>query len=264
MKNIKQTIKVILTLAKLQMSSAMMYRTSFWAAFLADLTLFAIQLAVFGVIAQNGSIGGWNIYHLTVFTGTFIALDGLYMATYFFGVISIPDKIRTGTLDLAVVKPVNTLLYTAFGNINPGSFLLFIVGIGIVAYGGARLGVLTFTGIINYLVIFILMYVLLLALMLIWRCLSFWLTKVDAAQKIEETLVEFSFRLPLPGIYGVWKVLLFIVLPYGLISNMPSIALFGHFGFKHWVLCIGVTGSFLGLALYLWRVGMRRYDSSSS
>ncbi len=264
MKNITQTIKVILTLAKMQMSSAMMYRASFWSVFFADLTFFAIQLAVFGVIAQNGSIGSWNIYHLTVFTGTFLALDGLFMATYFFGILSIPDKIRTGTLDLAIVKPLNTLLYTVFGNVNPGSFLLFVVGIGIVAYGGSKLGVLSVIGCIKYFVIFILMYMLLFALMLIWRCISFWLTKVDAAQKIEETLIEFSFRLPLPGIYGVWKVLFFIVLPYGLISNMPSLALFGHFELRHWVLCVGVTGFFMGLALFLWRVGMRRYDSSSS
>jgi ABC-2 type transport system permease protein len=251
-------------LAKMQTSSAMMYRASFWGAFFADLTLFLIQLLFFGVISQNGNIGDWNIYHLTVFIGTFIALDGLYMATYFFGIISLPDKIRRGTLDLIIIKPVNTLVYTTFSSLNMGSVGLFLVGLGIVFYGGAKLGVLSIISVIQFIIVFILMYILMYALMLCLRCVSFWLTKVNALNKMENTLVEFSFSLPAPGIQGAWKILLFVILPYGLMANMPSVALFGQFGLEQWSLCFGVTSFFLMLSLLLWSLGRSRYDSASS
>lgn len=264
MREMLHTFKVILMLAKLQLSSVMMYRASFWGAFFADLSLFAIQLLFFGVITSNRSIGDWNIHHLTVFIGTFIALDGLYMASYFFGIISLPRKIRTGELDLTIIKPVNTLLYVSFCRLNLGSIGLFIVGIGIVIYGGARLNALSASSLLQFSLVFMMMYVLMYALMLCLRCISFWTTRVNAVTRIENTMVEFSFRLPAPGIYGVWKILLFVVLPYGLMANMPSAALFGQFDIRQWILCIGVTAFFLALSLLLWSFGRARYDSASS
>lgn len=264
MKQGLKTVKVILMLARLQISSAMMYRASFWGAFFVDLSFFLIQLLFFNVISQNGNIGDWNIYHLTVFVGTFTALDGLYMATYFFGILSLPDKIRTGTLDLVIVKPVNTLLYTTFDRLNLGSLVLFGVGLGITAYGGAKLGVLTMMGCLQFFIVFMHMVVLMYALMLGLRCTSFWLTKISVLDKVEGVLVDFSIKLPSPAIHGAWKILLFIVLPYGLMANMPSQALFNRFGLRQWSLVIGVTAFFLFFSRWLWHLGRKKYDSASS
>lgn len=258
------TLRVILMLAKLQLSSAMIYRASFWGAFFADSTLFLVQLLFFRVIAANGNIGDWNAHHLTVFVGTFTALDGLYMATYFFGIIRLPNQIRTGNLDLAIVKPVNTLLYVTLGNINLGSLALFLLGLGIVGYGASQLGAITLAGALQFALVFLLMYTLMYALMLCLRTASFWLTRVNAFSQIENTLVEFSFKLPAPAITGLWKVLLFVVLPYGLMANMPSQALYGPFGLTEWAYSLGATISFLLLAIWLWNRGMQRYDSASS
>ena len=264
MREMVHTIRVLLVLAKMQISASMMYRTNFWGVFFADLTFFMIQLLFFNVIVQNRSIGGWNVHHLTVFIGTFIALNGLYMATYFFGIIVLPEKIRTGALDLAIVKPVNTLLYTTFGTLNMGAFLVFFVGVGIVLYGGARLGALSISGLMQFAAVFSLMYVLMYAFMLLLRCASFWLTRVSVFNNFENTFVEFAFRLPLPAIHGAWKILLFVLIPYGLMANMPAAALFGPFGFKEWILCVGVTAFFSGVALFTWCSGRRIYDSASS
>lgn len=264
MKRCAHTLRVILTLAKLQLSSAMMYRASFWGAFLADTTLFLVQLLFFRVITANGSIGGWNANHLTVFVGTFTALDGLYMATYFFGIIGLPNQIRTGNLDLAIVKPVNTLLYVTLGSVNLGSLALFPLGLGIVGYGASQLGALTLKGMLQFLLVFLLMYLLMYALMLGLRTASFWMTKVNAFNQVEGTLVEFSYKLPAPAIWGIWKALLFIALPYGLMANMPAQALFGPFGLTEWAYSIGTTACFLLLAVWLWTKGMQRYDSASS
>lgn len=261
---IKHSLRVIFELAKIQLSSSMVYRFSFWGAFFADLSLFLIQLIFFGVITSNGTIGDWNINHLTVFVGTFIALDGFYMATYFFGIIDIPNKIQFGTLDLAIIKPVNTLIYVTFGNLSLGSFGLGFVGLCIAFYGGAKLGAITLTGVLQYLLILFLMYWLMYALMLCLRCASFWLTKTTAFNEMENTMVEFSFKLPAPAIQAGWKIVLFIILPYGLMANMPAKALFGGFRVTEWLMCVSVNTFFMLLALWLWKLGLRRYDSASS
>lgn len=260
----KHSFKVILELARLQLSSSMVYRFSFWGAFLADLILFLLQLLFFKIITENSTIGDWNIHHLTIFIGTFIALDGFYMATYFFGIIALPEKIQTGALDLAIVKPVNTLIYLSFGTLNLGSFGLGIVGLCIAFYGRIQLGAITAAGVLQYFVILFLMYWLMYALMLCLRCASFWFIKTNAFNEMENTMVEFSFKLPAPAIQAGWKIVLFVVLPYGLMANMPAEALFGSFGFKEWAMSVGTSIFFLLLGVVLWKLGLKRYDSASS
>lgn len=264
MKRFMHELRVIRTLAKLKMSTAMMYRASFWAAFCADLTLFALQLVFFGIISKGGNIGDWNVWHLTVFTGSFIILDGLFMSTWFFGLISLPEKIRTGSLDLIITKPVNTLCYASFCEFDVGSFALCGVGIIITGTGAANLGVLTLQNCLKFIFAILLMYLLLYSLSLLSRCSAFWLTRTDALQDVENTLVEMSFRLPAPAIYGVWRIVLFIIFPYGLIANLPSVALFGQLNPLYWLICIGVTLFFFMLSLFLWKIGMKRYDSASA
>jgi ABC-2 type transport system permease protein len=262
--NIKSSLKVIFELARLQLSSSMIYRFSFWGAFLGDLVLFLIQLLFFGVITRGGTIGDWNINHLTVFIGTFIALDGFYMATYFFGTIGLPRKIQTGDLDLAIVKPVSTLIYVTFGNLNLGSLGLGFVGLCIALYGGISLQAITFIGVLQYFIVLFLMYWLMYALMLCLRCASFWFIKTNAFNEMENTMVDFSFKLPAPAIQAGWKIVLFVVLPYGLMANMPAKALFSTFGITEWLMSIGTTVFFMLLCFGLWKLGLRRYDSASS
>ena len=160
---------VLKALFKVQFSRATVYRFSFWTAFFGDLVLFLVQLAVFGAIAKNGTIGGWTTDHLTVFTGTFIALDGLYMTTYFFGIISLPDKIRTGSLDLLLIKPLNPLFQITFGQFNIGTLALVPVGFGMAFWGAAQLNALCLTSAARFVAVFLLMYVLMYALMLAFR-----------------------------------------------------------------------------------------------
>ncbi len=264
MNRVFHALRVIRTMARLKMSSAMMYRASFWSAFCADLTLFSLQLVFFGVVAKNGTIGDWTVWHLTVFTGSFVALDGLFMSTYFFGVLSLPEKIRTGTLDLVIVKPVGALWFVSFGELDIGSFALCGVGLIITVVGAAQLGVLTLPNCLRFVAALLLMYLLLYSISLCIRCAAFWLTKVDALQDVENTLMDMSFRLPAPAIHGAWRVLLFVILPYGLIANLPSLAMFGQMRPVYWLLCTAVTVFFFGLALLLWNRGMKRYDSASA
>ncbi len=264
MQRILHALRVMRTLAKLKLSSAMMYRASFWGAFCADLTLFSLQLVFFGIVAKNGAIGDWTVWHLTVFTGSFIVLDGLYMATCFFGVYSLPEKIRTGMLDLVIVKPVGALWFVSFGELNIGSFALCGVGLVITGVGTARLGLLTLPNCLRFALALLLMYLLLYAISFCIRCAAFWLTKVNGLLDVENTLMDMSFRLPAPAIHGAWRVLLFVVLPYGMIANLPSLALFGQMRLAHWLLSIGITAFFFALMLYLWSRGMKRYDSASA
>jgi ABC-2 type transport system permease protein len=244
----------------------MAYRASFWTAFFVDLTYFLIILLTFSAIFdQVESIGGWSLPHMVIFVGTFTILDGLYMSTYFFGVLSIPDKIRAGGLDLYLVKPTNALLLASFESMDFGSILLVVPGIFLVGWGANELGIqITPLIVFGYILLMMVMYVLMYLLMVLLRVPAFWLVRINAFQELENGLVEFSFRIPGVVYQGFWKALLYVILPYGLMATIPTQYLTGGLEIRHWLLVSVVFVVFIVLTTGLWRRGIKRYGSASS
>ncbi|HEX2945432.1 MAG TPA: ABC-2 family transporter protein [Clostridia bacterium] len=259
-------IRLLYVFMKVKLNKNMMYSFNFWMAFITDLSIFVLQVAMFSAIFLNvGTINGWNVYQMIVFIGTFTILDSLYMATYFFGVLSIPEKIRTGTLDQYILRPVGTLFYVSFENIDPGSLLLTVPGIMMVAYGVGMLGIrITLGAIAGYTFLLLAMYFLMYCLMIIIRSFAFRLVKVDSFLEIEGELVNFSFRVPGIVFRGVWKLIFYVFLPYGLMATIPVQFLTAALEGKYWLLVLGVCTVFGFLCVFLWRSGMKHYGSASS
>jgi ABC-2 type transport system permease protein len=244
----------------------MIYRLSFWTAFWVDLFYFAIQLLTFAAIFSHiQTIGGWTLGHMAIFLGTFTMLDATYMCTYFFGVINIPEKIRTGALDLYLTRPVNSLFLVSLIAIDFGSILLTIPGFLMVAWGVSSLHItLTPARVGGYLLLFGMMYLLMYCVMVVLRCPAFWLVRTNAFGDLEGTMVEFAFRIPGVVYQGFWKVMLYVLLPYGLMATLPAQFLTGSMDWRLWLLAGGVLAGFWVLTQLFWKAGLRRYGSASS
>jgi ABC-2 type transport system permease protein len=259
-------LRILWTLFRCRVSRNMMYRLSFWTAFWIDLIVFLIQLAAFSVIfGQVESIGGWTLPHMVIFVGTFTMLDSLYMCTYFFGVLAIPDKIRNGSLDLYLTRPVNTLFMLSVEAMDFGSILLTVPGMLMIGWGMGQLGIRLSLGLLaGFLVLFGMMFLLMYCLMVLLRTPAFWLVRANAFNELENTFVDFSYRIPGIAFQGVWKVLLYMVLPYGLMATLPTQFLTGGMHWYHWLLAAGVLAGFWIMMQLFWRAGLRRYGSASS
>jgi ABC-2 type transport system permease protein len=258
--------RLLYVFMKVRLNKSMMYSFNFWMAFITDLSIFMLQIAMFSAIFLNvGTLNGWNVYQMIVFIGTFTILDASYMATYFFGVLTIPEKIRTGTLDQYIVRPVNTLFYVSFENIDPGSLVLIVPGIMMVAYGVGMLGIsVTAAAIAGYVFLLLLMYFLMYDLMIIIRTLAFRFVRIDSLCEIEGELVNFSFRIPGIVFKGAWKLIFYVLLPYGLMATIPAQFLADALDGRYWLLSLGVGAVFGFLCIFLWKRGMKRYGSVSS
>ena len=187
------------------------------------------------------------------------------MGTYFFGVLSLPDKIRTGQLDLYLTKPTNALFLLSFEQMDFGSIILTIPGILIVVWGAVRLpSPVTFWMVLGYILFLTIMYILMFFLMVLVRIPAFWFTRLTVFDHLEGALVEFSYRVPGVLYKGVWKFILYILLPYGLMATLPTQMLAGEVRWMHWVLVCGVLAIFWLLTEVVWRFGLSRYNSASS
>ncbi len=116
-------MRLILLFIKLRINKSIVYSLNFWIAFFVDTILFAFQLLAFVSIYQFiDSINGWTLHQMIIFIGTFSIVDSLSMGSFFFGLLNLPELIRTGSLDMRITKPIDTQFYISVENFSPGSF----------------------------------------------------------------------------------------------------------------------------------------------
>ncbi|MGF7144197.1 ABC-2 type transport system permease protein [Anaerotaenia torta] len=261
-----KNLRFIRLLLRLKLSHMMVFRLSFFGAFLADGVLFVVQLLTFNIIySQVDTIGDWSRGQMLVFIGTFSMINGLNMLIYFFGVLTIPQKIREGALDLYITKPGNTLLRLTFENVNPGSAPLLLLSGGIIAYGISVLEiVVTVPLICVYIILLLLMTLLYYDMELILRTIPFFVISASAIDRLEDEMLTLNFKIPGVLFKGMFKIIFYFVLPYGVMATVPTQLISGTLSVPGLIQALSVAGVFTAFAIWFWRLGLKHYKSASS
>ncbi|MHB1152536.1 MAG: ABC transporter permease [Eubacteriales bacterium] len=259
-------LKFIFMLLKMKLTRQMMYRLSFFGATFVDGSLFLLWLLMFNTIyAQVDSIGGWNKGQTTIFLGTFSLLNAINMTIYFFGVIGIPGKIRSGDLDHYLTKPVSPLLRITFENINIGSSPLIALSIIIIAYGLSLTEMTASAGIVLLYILFIfLMVVLYYDMEVIIRTIPFFVISATSIERLEVAAMDLCMRVPGVLFNGLFKILFYFILPYGIMATVPAQILTNSVSPAMIALAAGTAVIFTVFTLWFWKFGLKHYKSASS
>ena len=262
----RRNIKFILLLLKLKISRMIVFRFSFFSGFFADGMLFLTVLLTFSVIYRHvDSIGGWSKGQMIIFIGTFSILNAFNMLIFFFGVVTIPNKIKAGDLDQYLTKPVNPLLRITFENINPGSFLLLIFSVLIVCYGVKTAGIeVSFSIGLGYSVLVLLMTVLYYDMELILRIIPFLVISANGIMRLEDHMLDLNFRIPGVLFKGIFKAIFYFIVPYGIMATVPTQLLSGAMTIPGLIQALCIVVVFTVFALWFWRFGLKHYKSASS
>ena len=260
----KKNLRFIWLLVKYKFSRMMMYRADFFFVFFCDGALFLVQLLAFEAIySQVDSIGGWGRGEMIVFVGTFSLINGLNMLVYFFGIVGIPGKIRRGDLDQYLTKPVNPLLRLTFENADLGSFPLLILSALIIAYGVNVSGIaVTPARAFGYAALVIIMTVLWYDMELIIRTIPFFVMSADGIMEVEGQLLELNFKVPGILYKGAFKFVFYFLLPYGIMSTVPTQVIAGSVSAPGAVTAALTAAAFTAFALRFWKRGLKNYESA--
>lgn len=263
---IKKNIYVLRELFYLRIHGLMVFRFDFFAPFFVDGSLFLIQLMAFNVIYSNvDAIGSWGKGEMILYIGTFSLINALNMTIYFFGVNSIPYKVRSGELDLYLSKPISPLFRLTFENISPGSIPLVIMSICIIAYGVHILNMkLTIVMIVGYVFWLIIMTILYYEMEVIIRSTSLYIVSMARMEQIEEASINLCMKLPGIAFYGMYKIIFYLILPYGIMATLPVQNMIGKMNLQTAVYGISVVVLFSVITAVLWKQGLKRYNSASS
>lgn len=266
MKNVKKNMCILRELIYLRFHGLMVFRLDFFGPFFVDGSLFLVQLLAFAAVYSNvEAIGSWGMGEMIIYVGTFSLLNAVNMTLYFFGVSAIPYKVRSGELDLYLSKPVSPLFRLTFEKISPGSIPLIIMGVCIILYGvGVSDMELSGGRIAAYIFWLFIMEILYYEMEVIIRSVSLYVVSMARMEQLEEAGLELCMKLPGIAFYGIYKVIFYLLLPYGIMATLPVQSLIGEMGWRLALYGAAVVAGFTLLTCVMWKNGLRRYNSASS
>lgn len=265
-KNLKKNMRVLREMLYLRFNGLTVFRLDFFGPFFIDGTLYLIQLLAFEAVYANvDTIGSWGKGEMILYIGTFSLLNALNMTIYFFGVNAIPSKVKSGELDLYLSKPVSPLFRLTFENTSPGSILLILMSVCMIVYGVNSLNLkLTAARIAAYVFWIMIMAILYYEVEVLIRSVSLYIVSMARIEQVEIAGLDLCMKLPGIAFYGVYKVIFYLILPYGIMATLPVQCMIGEMSLQMAVYGICVVIVFSAVTAIAWRRGLKHYNSASS
>ena len=245
-------------------------RMSYRADFLIGLaTSIAATVCSFGFVLvlfwNIPRLADWRLEEVLFLYGFSLIPFGLFnvlsLNLYEFGSAYIVE----GKFDRVLLRPIGSLFQVLFETFRIESFHEVAVGLLVVGWASRRLGIHWTTGDVALLLFFGLCgSVIYTAVFLLLSTVSFWFEDRIGIHPPAWNLIAFG-RYPLSIYSGFVQFFLSWIIPFGFATFYPSARLLNRAEFHGYAPLVPVVATaFLGLALYVWNQGVRRYASTGS
>jgi ABC-2 type transport system permease protein len=223
----------------------------------------ALLFTLFLIFQFTESIGGWNLWQ-AVFLFAFTTLARALWETFMYNMSFLGKKVRDGSLDCLLLRPLDPLFQLIAEKINPDTIGEVIFNAILVGICLKRFGMLDYPGtMLMFGGLLISAVFIFAAIHLFVNTLAFWITQTDGLNFIIWSLDDF-LEYPL-SIYPKWFVRLFTyVIPFGFVGYYPVSWLLGKTPAPEGWICLVAGPVFFLLAYAFWRVGLGRYQSTGS
>jgi ABC-2 type transport system permease protein len=259
-----QYIDVMKTIIKNNFVREFMYRSNTIAMTFADMIWVAVEYAFFEVIYSNvNSINGWNREQTFFFLGIFISSDALFTTLFQRSFWALPTIINQGELDTLLTKPMSAVFLATFKEINFTQIVNLGLGCWIINHYGAAAGFAggwAWFGVIAWVLVGLLTQYLIRLFFVIW---SFWL---ERGLTVSRLYYQFYALANKPdGLYPkAIQYLIKTALPFAFMGSIPARSLVGKLPAEEYFLVAVVLVLYATLCAFLWKRGLRRYQSASS
>ncbi len=230
--------KILRTFSRNSLVRDLSFRTNFILQCVSSFAWTLMNLAFFRIIFLNASsIGkgtGWGEFEFYIFLGTVWMVTSVVQTFFMPNAQEFSELIRTGNLDFALLKPIDTQFLISFPKFNWPSLTNFFAGIGLVSFSVHRLATqaenplqLTWWSIPAYIFFLVCGVCILYSMVISLASLSVWFGRNQNIYLIYFYVTQF-YRYP-SEIYrrgggwgfGLWAIFSF-VLPVLLVANVPA------------------------------------------
>ena len=255
---------VLVTIFKNNIVREFIYRTNTIALTVADMVWVLVEYAFFEVIYSNiGSINGWNREQTFFFLGIFISSDALFTTFFQRSFWNFPYLISQGDLDVLLTKPINAAVLATFKELNLSQAINLVLGFYIIHHYGEAAGFSggwAWVGVIFWIIIGLITQYVMRFAFCVW---SFWL---DRGLTVSRLYYQFYSLANKPdGLYPVAvRYLIKTALPFAFLGSIPAIVLTHRGNGSEYALVFGVLAFYVLFLRFIWKLGLRKYQSASS
>jgi len=276
-------LKVFLTFARNSLVRDMSFRFNFVLTCFSSLSWALMNFLLFKIVYQHtDSIGvgtGWFENEFFIFLGTIWLINSVIQTFFMTNATEFSEMIRTGNLDFALLKPIDTQFLISFPRVNWAQIPNGLLGLALVIYSlgelmkdpGKQISVGPFEWLLY--AFFICCGVLVMySVMIILASTAIWLGRNQNLHTFWFYITNF-YRYPMEiyeksGIgMALWGTFTFVV-PILVVSNVPARILAQPMerGWYSWqsLYAIFAAGASLMVSRWVFKTALRSYRSASS
>jgi ABC-2 type transport system permease protein len=221
---------VFLTFARNSLIRDMTFRANFVIDLISSTSWMVINLAFYTLIFRYtpaiGAGTGWAKYQFFLFLATGLFINSLVQALFMTNADELSELVRTGTLDFALLKPIDTQFLVSLTRIDWSALGNFVLGLGLMGYSMYQLHYLPgLVQIVLYPLYVLCGIAIYYSLMIALAATSVWLGR-------NQTLFDFWFyitnfsRYPMEIYRGPWgtplRQVFTFCLPVLVVVNVPA------------------------------------------
>jgi ABC-2 type transport system permease protein len=136
-------LKVFLIFARNSLVRDMTFRANFIIDTISSIAWMAMNLAFYVLIFQYtpmiGADSGWGKYEFFLFLSTTLVVNSIVQALFMTNADEFSELIRTGSLDFALLKPIDTQFLVSLQRIDWSSLGNLVFGLVLIVYASLKL-----------------------------------------------------------------------------------------------------------------------------
>jgi ABC-2 type transport system permease protein len=268
-------VRVFLTFARNSLVRDMTFRSNFIIEAVTSISWMAMNLGYYLLIFQfTNSIGentGWGKFEFFTFLSTTLFINSIVQALFMPNAEEFSELIRTGGLDFALLKPIDTQFLVSLNKVSWSSFANLAFAIGLLAYSVYHLPVKPgLVQIVLYPIYLACGVAIFYSLMITLAATSVWLGRNQTLYDFWFYITNFS-RYPMEiyrgTIGGPLQWFFTFIVPVLIVVNVPARLMAKPLAAQNWPLAafglLAAAGS-LAASRLIFTSAMRSYRSASS
>lgn len=247
------------------MKTRLTYRADFWVEIISDLLFQATNLIfIFVVFRHTDNLGGWSESEVLFVYGYFMVPYGIFSC--FINLWGFSERyIVKGEMDRILTRPAHNLFQILLENVDPPALVGSFIGLIIMIFSGAEMGLVLEWWYIPALII------LALSSVLIYAGIYTTLTSLSFYSDAPTGILPLMYNIQGYGRYPVTiynraiQVLLTWVIPFAFVGIYPAALFLDRSEMHRMALLTPVMGLvFAAIGLTLWNYGVKRYRGAGS
>jgi len=263
--NPRKYLKVYKKFLYTSLASEFEYKTNILIDLITAILSLIGSIFLLSIFFQNdGSIGGWEFEKALIIQGIYTILNGITNTWFNPNLTEIVKHIREGTLDIVLLKPIDSQFFISLKKINPSGFLEIMLGFFLLL-SCIRINQVNLN--LSFLVLSLITISCSICILYsLWFFIStttIWFVKTWNATEVLRSFLYIG-RFPLNSFSLSLRIFFSVFIPIAFITTIPSEVFLGIAQLWKILLEVIVAIVFLITSRKFWLFALKFYTSASS